>query len=106
MDEDKQTTGPEQGQTRSRREIHEENARLALENAELKQRLAKEVADRGPALGTEVCYQRQGEGYCRPAKIASDGFTEFVKAAGGVPDRHALIEYGEPPWTVASGVPD
>jgi len=49
MDEDKQTTGPEQGQTRSRREIHEENARLALENAELKQRLAKEVADRGPA---------------------------------------------------------
>lgn len=69
--------------------------RLTKENEALKQQAA---AEKGPDTGTVVCYQREGEGFCRPARIASEGFTEHVPGPGGATHRHALIEYGEPPW--------
>jgi hypothetical protein len=83
--------------------------RLTRENAALTQQLAATqqaiVAEKGPTGGTAVCYQRQGEGFCRPAVIASEGFTEVLKAPGGALARHALIEYGEAAWTTPLDAP-
>ncbi len=92
MPDDKPTEGP----SRSRREVEEENANLRAELDALRTKVAE---DQGPPVGTEVCYQRAGEGFCRPARVASDGFTELLKHPTGIPQRHALIEYGEAPWS-------
>ncbi|MES2211511.1 MAG: hypothetical protein V4515_15205 [Chloroflexota bacterium] len=80
--------------------------RLRAEVEALKGELAKHQEEAGPPQDTKVCYQRTAEGFCRPAIIASAGYTEVMKGPTGMVLRHALIEYGEPPWTKASGVPD
>ena len=79
-----------------------EVARLTEENQALADELARTqkgiVAEKGPPVGTKVCYHRGEEPFCRPARVASEGFTERVPGPGGMAHTHCLIEYGEPPW--------
>ena len=100
MTEETGSSGGQQG-GQSRREIMEENERLKAELADEKSRReaveSAVAAEKGPAQGTVICFQKHGESFCRPAVSASHGFTERVQRASGV-ELHALIEYGEPQW--------
>ncbi len=72
----------------------DENQRLKDELDGLRQQMATE---KGPYEGAAICLQRRGEAFCRPAVVASDGFTEKVRGPKGLL-LHVLLEYGEPPW--------
>ena len=89
---------------KSTADLQKENDALRAQLAATQQAIG---AEKGPAYGTPICYCRQGEGFCRPGVIASEGFTELVKDRNnGQVAKHALIEYGEAPWTTDDKSPE
>lgn len=88
----------------SRAEIEAENESLRAELLKTRAALDTTVrtvqAEKGPAKGTPVCYQRAGEAFCRPAMVLSDGFSERVPKPGGVFDLHCYLAVGEPPHVI------